>query len=956
MWLTVNCILLMIATVVLVSGIDFFIKNKKTNNNTRYYVLFYSIFSAIWCISYGVIGITDNLELAANVRSLGVVAINGFYITEAFLVSGMSKCKKEVRFITRAVAVLLSLEDVILFTNRKMDIFVRISNWTTWYTNPQYAFIRTVHTVSVLLMMLNLFIAGIIWLKSSELKRHKKFVSMAFIANFTMMFFAIPDTFLPIFGMAAVPTSGIGAALCTLVIWYGAEKYNSFDIQRSNVLNNVFDFMNAGIMVMDSNYEIALVNPYSESIIPDEKSAKCKLEDIFYLEDICSEQICDIAQNDIYSNRFEAKKDGKFYSIRVTAAKDDYNEPYCYFCVLSDVTNELNMVKELEFANNAKTKFLTNISHEIRTPINAILGFNEMIIRQTNKPEIIHYSSNISRAGKMLLSIINDLLDMGQMSSGKIKLVPLEYSLSKVFSDVYTLQQLKAEEKGLTFTISNDEYIPNRLLGDALRIQQIITNLITNAVKYTQKGSVHVQVDYREKDENVIDLIISVRDTGMGIKEEDLPYLYNSFQRFDEEKNRHIEGTGIGLAITHNLVEAMGGKIEVQSAYGIGSCFTVTIPQEVVGREPVGIIGNYIDEEKKDHSVHFTAPEANVIAIDDNEMNLMVFAGSLKHLGMNIETANSGFELLNRIKQKKYDIIFLDHMMPEMDGIETRRRMLENKEHLNQDTPVIVMTANTIRGAKEQYLASGFTDYVGKPAEISVLEELVKHYLKPELVRYAGSDTTEKVDDKEDLFPRVEGVDWSMAFKNMPDSKLLLEIVKTFYLSAAKEVEFLNQNYQKIKTEKDEEALNAYRIKVHSMKNSAALVGAEEISLQARELEYASRDLDIPTIINKHTSFAQAYNSLAERLRVAITGEKSENVVLTHAMNSEMLKNNLTMMEDAMKEFDMDSLNEMVFALDDYTFETEEISEKIKSLQESVRDFDQELFFKTAEELRNILV
>lgn len=390
-------------------------------------------------------------------------------------------------------------------------------------------------------------------------------------------------------------------------------------------------------------------------------------------------------------------------------------------------------------AMNTQSRFLANMSHEIRTPINTIIGLNEMTLREENiSDEVAENANNIQSASKMLLGIINDILDYSKIEAGKMEVVPARYETSAIFSDIVNTTWVRAHEKKLEFRVNVSPKLPSMLFGDEIRIKQILNNLLSNAIKYTKEGSVTLYVEGEQTGPDEILLKMSVNDTGMGIRKDDMKHLFNSFERVNEQNTKGIEGTGLGLSIVNQLVNLMGGKVTVDSIYQKGSTFTVTIPQKIVSVVPIGKI-NYNRTAKRTRSTYkksFEASEAKVLVVDDNDMNLLVAKKLLRDTKVQLSLAHSGEECLKLTAKNGYDVIFMDHVMPEMDGEKTLEMVRNQEGGFCRNVPVIALTANAMSGAEEKYRNMGFTDYLAKPINGMLLEAMLLRYLPKERIDY----------------------------------------------------------------------------------------------------------------------------------------------------------------------------------------------------------------------------
>ncbi len=542
------------------------------------------------------------------------------------------------------------------------------------------------------------------------------------------------------------------------------------------------------------------------------------------------------------------------------------------FIVIQQV-HDLRMInKEKQHAidiSEAKTRFLASMSHEIRTPINAILGMNEMILRENNDKVVEEYSRNIKTSGNMLLMLVNDVLDFTKIESGKMEIKDSDFLMSDMLYDVISLINERVEEKNLELKVEIGEDVPNKLISDEFRIRQIIINLLNNAVKYTEKGSVTLRVDGESLDDKYR-LSLLVKDTGKGIRKEDQEFLFDAFSRADVKTNANIEGTGLGLAIVKSIVDSMNGEVGVESEYGSGSEFWVKLP---VRFEEGEILEKDFMEKKVEQtavtpSSSFAAPDAKILAVDDNQSNLTIVKLFLKRNGIVPDLCSSGEKAIELCKEKKYDLILMDHMMPEPDGIEALHIIRKDEASVNKKTKIIVLTANAVAGSRKMYLEEGFDEYLTKPIDSNVLEELVKNMLPQEKVIVSSAEVlSEDTGTLKNRLSSIEGLDYDEALSYCGgEEEMLLEIIGDI----AREWPERSERMRKSLEEKD---IKAYKIDAHSIKSSMATIGLKEFSERAKKHEFAARDNDIAFIYGEADSFINEYIEICKKL-----GERSSSL------------------------------------------------------------------------------
>lgn len=618
--------------------------------------------------------------------------------------------------------------------------------------------------------------------------------------------------------------------------------------------------------------------------------------------------------------------------------KDTSGNIYKYIEALRKEKELQEKILIIEEANKAKTTFLSNVSHEIRTPINAVLGLDEMIIRESSEPSIVAYANDIKSSGKTLLSLINDILDVSKIEAGKLEIIPVQYELSSVINDLVNMISVKARDKNIAFLLNIDSNIPHLLYGDEIRIKQCALNILSNAVKYTPSGSVTFNVSSTKVDnKDETKLLFTITDTGIGIKEEDMEKLFMPFERMDEKRNRNIEGTGLGISIVQNLLNMMGTSLSVKSEYGKGSTFSFEITQQVLDWEPIGDFNEQFEKSRyntEEEYESFTSEQSKILVIDDTELNLKVIKGLLKSTLLQIQTALSGEEGLALVTRENYDLIFIDYRMPHMDGIETLHKMKELKNSLNLNTPCIALTANAVSGARELYLREGFDDYLSKPIESVKLEKMIMKYLPKDKFKIIKQKSTSLPSQNKfiDLLKFIPQINLEEAFHNCGGESIFEEALKDFYTGLESKISKLEDFY-------NSHDLKNYTVLVHAFKSTTRLIGVMEISAKCQLQESITQEgIETEQYKTLHSEILTSLNQL--KLNLKNYFDIKQPVQEKELITIEKFSQALNTLNELIQVFDFNSCDIIIKEVDKYSI-PENFSKFWNDTKESINLVDQ---------------
>ena len=736
----------------------------------------------------------------------------------------------------------------------------------------------------------------------------------------------------------------LGILLSCIFMSIAVVKYGLFDPVK-NAKNYIIDNLKEAVIVTDADHRFLFLNSMADKIITSiNKEQGYSTDDKIYA----------FIQG---SQDFFDWKD-RHYQVEETVLKD--NELIQgYMMTIVDVTKIIEqnhlmkrLVLQTEDANRAKTNFVSNMSHEIRTPMNSIVGITEILLRSRHSPKEQEYLLNIQSSGRVLLTIINDVLDCSKMEAGKMQLFDEPYDTCSLFHDLRISMENRIGHSGLELIYDIDQDIPCKLKGDMGRIRQVIINLVNNAIKYTEKGSVRFSVHVRQKNTDKVMLYYEVADTGIGIRKEDQKILFDAFQRVEMDRNRYVEGTGLGLTISQNLVNMMGGVIEVESEYGKGSRFFFTIEQTIIDPTPVSAV-NYNGQKdnvtEKEAEYLFIAPEAHILLVDDNELNLVVAKELLKPLRMQIDTAENGLQAVKMVRGSQYDLVLMDHMMPVMDGIEAAKAIRALPEDKYQKLPIIALTANAMVDARKEFLNAGMNGFVAKPIDFARICNQLKLWLPKDLVRDVPKEEAKKLlaDDLSDREIQPEDPQMGFSFeegvKHCGSKAALMKTIRIFYRT-------IDSKADKIEQCLKEGLISDYVVEVHALKSSALLIGAVPLSEAAKELEDYGKQGKTEVIEEKTPDLLAMYRDFKDILKPYADKEEAAR---QEASNGEWCQA-LQQIHQCIEQFDLDGVDRIMEKLEEYQI-PECIRESMDQLRVYVADVSLEEIMELTDTMTGLL-
>lgn len=719
-----------------------FLWNKRKKDFFNQVLPFFCISSSLWSLGYVAMLYTPDSELAYFFRAIGLFGIFSYIFLGQIMVCRFADLQKNIQYLLSGISSIgFAIYFILIQRDQYSPEIAGVDTGVTAFFKPGLVnnlFTAYCVLAIIIILAVSIYISFFVSVKRlNTIGKYFIFI-MSMIASGILI-----DSFFPMKGDSAIPITCIFQFWGMCAIYHAVHLHNKSQVTTVNMANFILFSVSSPIFVFDATRKLCLANNASISYLhpettPSNIGALNTAETIFQCD---PDKLFDFEEQTISFDTVSVRHGGNC-NISVSKLIDVHDDVIGYIVVTTDLSERIKTLhhleqamEEAEAANISKSTFLAKMSHEIRTPMNSIIGFSELLLKKDLEPESKGYAEDINTSAKSLLSIINDILDISKLESGKAEVVNVEYYSDRLLSDIFLIIDPLAKKKGLDFSITIDPDIPLKLMGDKVRVRSILINLLNNAVKYTKRGKVGMHIGILEKTGDKIKFEVKVSDTGIGIRKEDIGKLFENFSQVDRKNNSEIEGTGLGLSIVKGYLELMGGTIDVESVYGLGSVFTIVCEQQILDSTPIGRSEITAQTDSGQSSISdLKFRDVNVLVVDDSRLNLKVAYHTFTQYGLTVDTAASGEDAIALCKKNQYDIVFMDQMMPEMDGIEAMKTIRTISSHYDKGGQCvhIVLTANAIMGTRDLLIAEGFDDYLGKPINYKLLEIVLSKYIPDE--------------------------------------------------------------------------------------------------------------------------------------------------------------------------------------------------------------------------------